>query len=90
MEAGRLRLGWRHYIDTVEKGWECWIYFHGPHRFENGVYVKGIVDDVDLAGGEVGLRVREHGTERPITPREVSSRGCRCGGSTLSTGVRMA
>ena len=74
MEAGRLRLGWRHYIDTVEKGWECWIYFHGPHRFENGVYVKGIVDDVDLVGGEVGLRVREHGTEQPITPREVSNR----------------
>lgn len=74
MESGRLRLGWRHYIDTVEKGWECWVYFHGPHRFENGVYVKGIVDNVDLAAGEVSLRVREHGTERPITPHEVSKR----------------
>ena len=74
MERGRLRLGWRHYIDTVEKGWECWVYFHGPHRFENGVYVKGIVDDVDLAAGEVSLRVREHGTERPITSRKTSKR----------------
>ena len=74
MEAGRLRLGWHHYIDTVEKGWECWVYFHGPHRFENGVYVKGIVDDVDLEGREVSLRVREHGTQRPITPREISRR----------------
>ena len=74
METGRLRLGWRHYIDTVEKGWECWVYFHGPHRFENGVYVKGIVDQIDLAAGEVSLRVREHGTERPITPCEISRR----------------
>ena len=74
MEAGRLRLGWQHYIDAVEKGWECWVYFHGPHRFENGVYVKGIVDGVDLGAGEVSLRVREHSTERPITPPETSTR----------------
>ena len=33
----RLRLRWRDYIDVVEKGWECWVYFHGPHVFENGV-----------------------------------------------------
>ncbi len=63
MRMGRIRLGWRHYIDSVENGWECWVYFHRPHSFENGVYVKGIVDDVDLAVGEVSLRVREHGTE---------------------------
>ena len=74
MREGRLRLGWRHYIDAVEKGWECWVYFHGPHRFENGVYVKGIVAAVDLGAGEVSLRVREHSTERPITPRDVSAR----------------
>ena len=30
--------------------------------------------DVDLAAGEVSLRVREHGTERPITPCEISRR----------------
>lgn len=74
MQEGRLRLGWRHYIDAVEKGWECWVYFHGPHRFENGVYVKGIVDDVDLVASAVSLRVREHGTARPITPEETSRR----------------
>ena len=72
MEEGRLRLGWGHYIDAVEKGWECWVYFHGPHRFENGVYVKEIVDGVDLGAAEVSLRVREYSTERPITPREIS------------------
>jgi len=74
MDAGRLRLGWRHYIDTVEIGWECWVYFHGPQRFEDGVYVKGIVDAVNLEAREVNLRVREFGTERPITPCETSRR----------------
>lgn len=74
MRDGRLRLGWRHYIDAVEKGWECWVYFHGPHRFDNGVYVKGLVADVDLGAGEVSLRVREHSTARPITPPDVSAR----------------
>ena len=74
MRDGRLRLGWRHYIDAVEKGWECWVYFHGPHRFDNGVYVKGIVAAIDLPASEVHLRVREHSTERPITARDVSAR----------------
>ena len=74
MEGRRLRLGWRHYIDVVEKGWECWVYFHGPHRFENGVYAKGIVDGIDLAAGEVSLRVREHRTDAPITSKETSDR----------------
>lgn len=72
MRDGRLRLGWRHYIDVVEKGWECWIYFHGRHRFENGVYVQGIVDDIDLDASEVSLRVRHYSTETPITSREIS------------------
>ena len=72
MQDGRLRLGWRHYIDVVEKGWECWIYFHGRHRFENGVYVQGIVDDIDLNASEVSLRVRNYSTETPITSREIS------------------
>ena len=72
MRDGRLKLGWRHYIDVVEKGWECWIYFHGRHRFENGVYVQGIVDDIDLDASEVSLRVRDYNTETPITSREIS------------------
>ena len=74
MRDRRLRLGWRHYIDVVEKGWECWVYFHGPHRFENGVYAKGIVDGIDLEVSEVCLRVREHSTAAPITSRETSER----------------
>ena len=74
MEDGRLRLGWHHYIDVVERGWECWIYFHGPHRFENGVYAQGFVDGIDLDAGQVTLRVRRYSTDAPITPRETSKR----------------
>ena len=74
MQGRQLRLGWRHYIDVVEKGWECWVYFHGPHRFENGVYAKGIVDGIDPEAGEVSLRVREHKTNVPITSQETSAR----------------
>ena len=74
MQGRRLRLGWRHYIDVVEKGWECWVYFHGPHRFENGVYAKGIVDGIDPEAGEVSLRVREYRTDAPMTPPKTSAR----------------
>ena len=66
MEGGRVRLGWRHYIDIVERGWECWVYFRGPHKFENGVYLQGIVDSIDLGTNEVWLRVRAHDTRAPI------------------------
>ena len=74
MRDKRLRLGWRHYIDVVEKGWECWVYFHGPHRFENGVYAQGIVDGINLEAGEVSLRVRDYSTDVPITSQETSDR----------------
>ena len=74
MRGRRLRLRWRHYIDVIEKGWECWVYFHGPHRFENGVYAKGIVDAIDLDAGEVSLRVRKYRTDSPITSRETSTK----------------
>ena len=74
MEGRRLLLGWRHYIDVVERGWECWVYFHGPHRFENGVYAKGIVDGIDLEAGKVSLRVREYQTDAPMTPARTTAR----------------
>ena len=74
MQGGRLRLRWRHYIDVVEKGWECWVYFHGPHRFENGIYAEGIVDAIDLDASTVRLRVRKSSTTTPITPQEISRR----------------
>ena len=72
MEGRRLRLGWRHYIDVVEKGWECWVYFHGPHKFKPGVYAQGIVDGIDHDALEVSLRVREFDPKRPITSQEIT------------------
>lgn len=72
MESGCIELGWRHYIDIVERGWECWVYFHGPHRFEHGVYLEGIVDSIDLETNKVWLRVRNHDTRAPIVPRATS------------------
>ena len=72
MEGGRLRLGWRHYIDVVEKGWECWVYFHGPHKFAPGVYAQGIVDNIDHEALEVSLRVREFDPRTPITSQEIT------------------
>ena len=74
MEGRQLRLGWQRYIDVVEKGWECWIYFHGPHKFENGVYAHGIVVGIDLEAEEVTVRVRKYRTDRPITGRKTSRR----------------
>ncbi|MXY32685.1 MAG: hypothetical protein F4Y60_01055 [Boseongicola sp. SB0664_bin_43] len=74
MQDRRLQLGWRHYIDVVEKGWECWVYFHGPHKFENGVYAKGIVDGIHPDAAEVSLRVQEYQADAPITPPKLSER----------------
>lgn len=72
MRDGRLRLGWQRYIDVVEKGWECWVYFRGPHKFEPGVYARGIVDDVDHDAMEVTLRVRDHHPRESIASSEIN------------------
>ena len=46
-DGKRLVLGWQKYIDSVSRNDECWIYYHGPHRFQNGVYVKGSIHAID-------------------------------------------
>lgn len=69
-----LRLGWARYIDVVDLGEEVWIYFFGPHRFENGVYVKGIVNKIDAANRFVWIRIREYSTNQPLTDAETSLR----------------
>ena len=43
----RLWVGWDRYIDVVERGWECWVYFHGSQRIENGVYIQARVEKID-------------------------------------------
>lgn len=73
LPGGALRLGWRHYIESVERDSEIWVYFHGRHRFENGVYIKGVPDEVDIDAREVLLRVREYSTDEPLTDDETSA-----------------
>lgn len=74
IDGKTLRLGWDKYLDVVEPGAEVWVYFRGPHKFENGVYVKGIVERVDLDNRAVFLRVREHSTVAPLSDAATSVR----------------
>jgi predicted amidophosphoribosyltransferase len=69
-----LQLGWTKYLDVVERGAEVWVYFHGPERFDNGVYIKGIVRSVNRDDQFVMLRVREHSTTTPLTDADMSAR----------------
>ncbi len=62
-----LRLGWKKYIDAVEVSDEVWVYFHGPHKFENGVYAKGIIEEVDYDNAEIALRITDSSTTVPLT-----------------------
>src|SRR5260221_6649522 len=69
-----LRLGWTRYVEVVEPGHEVWLYFHGPHRFEPGVYVKGFVTKADLDQQAVWIRVREASLQTPVTDAETTQR----------------
>ena len=57
MDGNNLILSWKHYIDVVQKGWNCWVYFMGAGNFENGVYIRGTVEQVDLNANTVQLGV---------------------------------
>jgi hypothetical protein len=74
IDGKTLRLGWDKYLDVIEPGAEVWVYFRGPHKFENGVYVKGNVERVDLEGRAVFIRVRQHSTIGPLTDPASSAR----------------
>lgn len=74
IEGKTLRLGWDKYLDVIEPGAEVWVYFHGPHKFQNGVYVKGSVEDVDLDQRAAFIRVRQHSTGTPLTDSGTSAR----------------
>jgi hypothetical protein len=69
-----LELGWERYLDDAETGDEVWIYFHGRHRFENGVYAKGRVHRIDRRTRKVYLRVWEYSTRKPLTDAATSAR----------------
>lgn len=71
---GQILLGWTRYIESVERGTEIWVYFHGRHRFENGVYLKGVAQKVDLAKHQASIRIRKVSTDRPLTDDATSER----------------
>lgn len=48
LEGKSLELGWKTYVDVVELGDEVWVYFLGPHKFVNGIYARGIVENGQL------------------------------------------
>jgi predicted amidophosphoribosyltransferase len=70
----KLELGWSRYIEDVAKGDEVWIFFHGPQKFEKGVYAQGIVTDIDLGAYRVTIRVRRMSVEKPLTDASTSRR----------------
>lgn len=69
-----LRLGWRKYLDEVKVRDECWIYFHGKHSFENGIYIKGFIESINREKPSVLLRVSRNSTDSPLTAREITNR----------------
>ena len=69
-----LRLRWQRYVDAVEPGDEIWVYFRGPHAFNNGVYAKGIAEDVLYDERAVLLRVTAYSTKQPLTDAALSAR----------------
>src|SRR5262245_7522471 len=75
LRSGRhMKLGWKRYIDVVERGHEVWVYFCGPHNFEPGVYVKGVVRKINPSREHVILRITEYETDAPVTDEETSRR----------------
>jgi predicted amidophosphoribosyltransferase len=75
LRAGRrLNLGWRRYLENVDRGDEVWVYFHGPRVRHDGVYVKGRVERVSLKRQTVVLSVRKYSTADPLTDMATSRR----------------
>ena len=62
-----------HFSSSLARMGNCPIHvnYDSPR---SGVYVKGIVDNVELAQGVVSLRVQDHRTDQPITTRATSVR----------------
>lgn len=69
---GLLPLGWTIYLDVIDRGREVWVFFHGPHAFQPGVYIKGLVHRVERQAHKVYLRLKEFSTDRPLTDPRTS------------------
>jgi predicted amidophosphoribosyltransferase len=66
LKGDLLELGWARYLDSVSIGDECWVYFHGPHAFTPGVYIKGFIRRIDFKKSNTLLRVREYHSSVPL------------------------
>ena len=67
MDGDLVPLKWPVYFDDAERGAEVWIYFHGPHRFENGVYIRGRIRRRDPQTGTVYLHPTEYSITTPLS-----------------------
>ena len=73
MDGGLVPLRWSAYFDDAEKGAEVWIYFHGPHRFKNGVYIKGRIQRRDPQTSTVYLDPTEYSIGKPLSDPATSA-----------------
>ncbi len=62
-----LNLGWAKYADVAEVGDEVWVWFYDGQRFEAGVYVKGIVEAIDVTNQRLVLQAQEWSGTKPLT-----------------------
>ncbi|MXX94277.1 MAG: hypothetical protein F4039_03015 [Gammaproteobacteria bacterium] len=70
---GLLKLGgWKRYLDVVEKGWECWVYFKGEKTYQPGVYAVGFVKNIDYTNNSVYLLLRHFDPANPIKPPRIN------------------
>ena len=77
-QEGCLQLGgWKKYIEVIEKGWECWVYFHGRKTPQRGIYAIGFVTEIDYEEKIVYLRLKKHRTEKPIKSLDICDRIAR-------------
>ena len=67
MDGGLVPLKWPVYFDDAEKGAEVWIYFHGPHKFENGVYIRGRIQRRDPLTSTIYLHPTEYSLKEPLS-----------------------
>lgn len=67
MTDGRyLSLGWAKYLDAIRLGDEVWVIFIGGN-FIRGVYLRGLVSQIDADAGQVILRVQKYDQRTPLT-----------------------
>ena len=71
-----LTLGWSKYLDALNLRDEVWVVFIGG-RFEHGVYVRGLVDEIDANAAAIRIRVRDYQTVKPLTDQETSTSLCK-------------